>query len=53
MKVYITQQIPQAGLTLLKKNGFDVDIYKEDQAIPRKEFFNRIKDCDALISLLT
>jgi glyoxylate reductase len=53
MKVFITRQIPQAGLTLLKKNGFDVDIYKEDQAIPRKEFFNKIKDCDALISLLT
>lgn len=53
MKIFITREIPEAGLTLLKKSGFEVDVYKNDHAIPRKEFLNQIKDCDGLISLLT
>lgn len=53
MKVFITREIPEAGILLLKKKGFEVSVYKKDHPIPRKEFFNKIKDCDALISLLT
>jgi len=53
MKVFVTREIPEAGLILLKKNGFEVDVYKEDHAIPRKDFLNQIRDCDALIPLLT
>ncbi len=53
MKIFITREIPEAGLTLLKKSGFEVIVYNKDNPIPRKEFLNQLKDCDGLISLLT
>jgi glyoxylate reductase len=53
MKIFITREIPEKGLALLKKNGFEIEVFKEDHPIPRKEFLNGIKDCDGLISLLT
>jgi glyoxylate reductase len=53
MKIFVTQEIPEAGLTLLKKSGFEVDVYKKDKPISRKEFLQAVKDCDAVITLLT
>jgi glyoxylate reductase len=53
MKVFITGLIPSIGIELLKKKGFDVSVYKKDNPIPRKELLNQVKDCDALISLLS
>jgi glyoxylate reductase len=53
MKVFITREIPSTGINLLKKKGFEVSVYKKDQQIPQKEFLKHVKDCDAVISLLT
>ena len=53
MKVFITREIPEAGILLLKKNGFEVSIYKKDNPIPSKELIKQAKNCDALISLLS
>lgn len=53
MKIFITREIPEAGILLLMKKGFEVSIYKKDNPIPRKEFLKCIKDCDAIISFLT
>ena len=53
MKVFITREIPETGIILLKKKGFEVLTYKKDKPIPRKEFLKYIKDCDAVISFLT
>lgn len=53
MKIFVTREIPESGILLLKKKGFEVSIYSEDKPIPRKEFLNQIKDCDGLICLLT
>jgi len=53
MKIFITSEIPEAGITLLQIKGFEVSVYKKDNSIPRKEFLNRVKDCDSLISLLS
>lgn len=53
MKVFITREIPEAGVEILKKKGFDISIYKKDLPIIRKELIKSVKDCDALISLLT
>ncbi len=53
MKIFVTREIPEAGILLLKKSGFEVIVYKKDNPIPRKEFLNQIKDCDGLVSLLT
>jgi glyoxylate reductase len=53
MKVFITRLIPSIGIELLKKKGFKVSVYKKDNPIPRKELLNQVKDCDALIPLLS
>ncbi|OGU69204.1 MAG: D-glycerate dehydrogenase [Stygiobacter sp. RIFOXYC12_FULL_38_8] len=53
MKVLITRKLPGEPEKLLKKNGFKVSVYKEDKAIPRGEFLEKIKDADAVLSLLT
>ena len=53
MKIFITREIPEAGILLLNKKGFEVSVYKIDQPIPQKELLKHIKDCDAIISLLT
>lgn len=52
-KVYITRQIPQPGIDLLKENGFDIEIYNEDKPIPEKILIEKIKNIDALLPLLT
>ncbi|HEX9252763.1 MAG TPA: D-glycerate dehydrogenase [Ignavibacteriaceae bacterium] len=53
MKIFITRIIPSIGIELLKKKGFEVFVYKQDKSIPRKDFIEAIKNCDAVISLLT
>lgn len=52
-KVYITRQIPQPGIDLLIENGFDVDIFSEDNPIPKDILMTKVKDMDALLPLLT
>jgi glyoxylate reductase len=53
MKVLITRRLPGEPEKFLRKNGFKVSVYKEDKAIPRKEFLKKSKDVDAVLSLLT
>ena len=53
MKVFITREIPEIAFTLLRKNKIPFDYYKEDKPIPRKLLLKKVKDCYALISLLT
>src|SRR3989344_3161601 len=51
-KVFVTRQIPKKGIQLLRKH-FLVKVYLKDQTIPRKELLKEVKQCDALLSLLT
>jgi len=53
MKIFITREIPSPGIELLKKKGYQVSVYNKDKPIPRKDFINEVKNCDAVISLLT
>ncbi len=53
MKVFITRDIPESGINLLQKNGFEVSVNRNDNPIPRKELLAQVKECDALISLLS
>jgi len=48
----VTRQIPKKGIQLLRKH-FLVKVYLKDQTIPRKELLKEVKQCDALLSLLT
>ncbi|WP_290664873.1 D-glycerate dehydrogenase [Ignavibacterium sp.] len=52
-KVFITYKIPEAGINLLRKNGFSVEVYSKEKLITRQELIRNVKDADALISLLT
>jgi glyoxylate reductase len=51
MKVVIPGNIPQAAAELLKKEGFHLYIFKEDEST-RDDFFSNIGDADAVISLI-
>lgn len=53
MKVYITRELPEIAFKLLRQNKISFDYYKKDQPIPRNLLLNKIKDCEALITLLT
>ncbi|MGD1008046.1 MAG: D-glycerate dehydrogenase [Ignavibacteriaceae bacterium] len=51
-KVFITREIPNAAIKLLKDKGYNVRVYSKDSPIPVKELYKNIKDADAVISLL-
>jgi len=52
--VFVTRDIPDVGLKLLKANKkISLDVYEKDQAIPRKELLNRVKGKDIILSILT
>ena len=51
-RVFVTRVIPKRGIQLLRKH-FLVKVYPKDQIIPRKELLKEVKQCDALLCLLT
>lgn len=53
MKVFITRELPDIAFRLLKEKKISFDYYKKDQPIPRKLLLEKVKECEALISLLT
>jgi glyoxylate reductase len=53
MKVFITREISEKAIHLLRKEKFQVDVYKKDKPISRQEFIKNIKDVDGVIALLT
>ena len=53
MKVFITRELPETVLELLRKSKISFDYYKKDRPIPRKLLLQKVKKCEALISLLT
>lgn len=54
-RILITRPIPDAGIALLKKKRYLVDVYPKNQPIPRKELLKRLRahKYDALLSILT
>ena len=52
MKIFITREIPEAGILLLKKKGFEVSVYKKDKPISKNELIKAIKNCDAINFLI-
>lgn len=53
MKIFVTREIPEIGIKMLKDKGYDVSVYAEDKVIPREELLSSVKGCDAILSLLT
>lgn len=53
MKVFITRELPEIAFRLLRENKISFDYYKKDRPIPRELLLQKVKNCEALISLLT
>ncbi|MFA6027908.1 MAG: D-glycerate dehydrogenase [Patescibacteria group bacterium] len=51
-KVFITRPIPEKGINMLKKH-FQVKVRQADFPIPKKELEKEVKQCDALLCMLT
>ena len=51
-KVYMTRMIPERGLNKIKE-GFDVEIWPEEAPPPKDVIIEKVRDKDALVSLLT
>ncbi len=52
-KVVITRKIPDAGINLLKKAGFQLKINPYDRILTKEELKKFVKGADAILSLLT
>lgn len=55
MKVFITRQIPDKGINLLKSKGYEVVVSPQDGVIKREDFIAALKSgkFDAVLPLLT
>ena len=51
--IYITKQIPDAGLELLHKKEYNVVVRKKKSIITKRELLNETKQVDALMCMLT
>ncbi len=54
-KIFITRQIPEIGISMLREKGYTVDIYEKDGVIPHDELMHTLQTgaYDAVLSLLT
>jgi glyoxylate reductase len=52
-RIFITRQIPQAGIHVLTNAGHEVTISPHDRPLSRAEFLREIGEADAVITLLT
>ncbi|PJE59659.1 MAG: D-glycerate dehydrogenase [Candidatus Portnoybacteria bacterium CG10_big_fil_rev_8_21_14_0_10_44_7] len=53
MKVFITRQIPERGITMLKKAGYEVAVSGKDGVLTPAELKEGVKGADAVLCLLT
>jgi lactate dehydrogenase-like 2-hydroxyacid dehydrogenase len=51
--VYVTRQIPQPGIDLLKQHCAVVDINPRDEVLPRAELLKQVRGRDGVLCLLT
>jgi glyoxylate reductase len=51
-RVYVTRMIPQENIDELRKH-FDIDVNPEDRAMSKAELKQKVKSCDAIVSLIT
>jgi len=53
VKVFITRDIPAAGIDLLKKEGFNISVWPHDRPMNPHELIEEGKKANALLTLLT
>lgn len=53
-KIFVTRQIPEAGLAMLRKRkSLDVIVAPQDAAITRRQLLRGVRGADVLLSILT
>lgn len=54
-KIYITRQIPEVGIQMLREKGYEIDINTKDRPLEQKELIKALKKkpYDAVLTLLT
>ncbi|MEK7192959.1 MAG: D-glycerate dehydrogenase [Patescibacteria group bacterium] len=54
-KIFVTRLIPESGLSLLRKEGHEVDVSEKDGVLTKSELIEHLsmKPYDAILSLLT
>jgi glyoxylate reductase len=52
MRVFVTRNIPQAGLDLMKASGIEVEVSALDRPLTREELMEKIKGVDGILSQL-
>lgn len=50
MKVFVSLNIPDIGIEMMKKEGLEVEKWTEDRPITKDQFTAAVKNCDALLS---
>jgi len=51
-KVYVTRELPERGMKIILER-FDAEVWPEYGPPPKKEILKKVKDVDALVTLLT
>jgi len=52
-KIFVTRQILESGINLLKGKDYEVEISDFDGVLPREQLLGKIKGADAVLALLT
>lgn len=49
MKVLVTLNIPEVGIEMMKQEGLQVDVWRDDRPLTREELVERSQHCEALL----
>src|SRR3972149_163416 len=55
MKIFVTREIPDAGIKMLKEKGYEVEVSSKDGVLTKEELIAALrgKNYDAVLCLLT
>ena len=50
MKIFVTRKIPQVGIDLLQKEGFEVSVSPLDRPLSHDELLHEVSGVEAILS---
>lgn len=53
MKIFITKEIPEAGINHILKSGISLEVHNESKPITKKTLLEKISEVDGIITLLS
>jgi len=51
-KIYVTRQLPGNAVQTIQDKGYDVEVNPDDKVVDRSVLLEKVKGCDAVLSLL-